>query len=159
MDEIQRHIIKRGKRNVISQHYRAKDDKEAITAWRSDLDGILRVFDVCFVTPARRSLTFRFQTELGVEAHATTSDTHQNTTNKPTIVSDIHRDSSNAGAIVPDIHRGVSNTSPVVSDVRSDVAETPTVVSDIHSNKSKGREGADGRNQAVSAIRTLPVTE
>ena len=159
MDEIQRHIVKRGKRNAISQRYHAKDDKKAITAWRSDLDGILRVFNVCSVTPARRSLTSRFQTELGIDARATTSDTHQNTTNKHTIVSDVHRDSSNAEVTVPNIRPGVSSTSPVVSDVRSDVANTPTVVSDIHRNKLKGSEGMDGRNQAVSATRTLPVTE
>jgi len=159
MDEIQRHIIKRGKRNVISQRYHAKDDKKAITAWRSDLNRILHVFNVCFVTPARRSLTSRFQAELGINAHATISDTHTNTANKRTIVSDVHRDSPNADVVVPDIHHGVSNTRPIVFDVRSDVANTRTVVSDIHRNKSKGREGADGRNQAVSATRTLPVTE
>ena len=159
MGEIQRHIVKRGKRNVISQRYHAKDDKKAITAWRSDLDGILRVFNVCSITPARRSLTSRFQIELAVDTHATTSDTHKNTANKHTIVSDVHRDSSNAGVTDPNIHLGVSNTSPAVADVRSDVANTPTVGSDIHNNKSKNREGADGRNQAVSATRTLPVTE
>ena len=112
-----------------------------------------------FVTPARRSLTSRFQAELGTNAHAATSDTHQNTANKHTIISDVHRDSLNADAIVPNINPGVSNISPIVSDVRSDVGNTPAVVFDIHRNKSRGREGADGRNQAVSATRTLPVTE
>ena len=154
MDEIQRHIVKRGKRNAISQRYHSKDDKEAIIVWRSDLDGILRVFNVCSITPARRSLTFRFQTELGIYAHATTSDTRTNTANKHTIVSDVHRDSSNADVTVPNIHPGVSSTSPVVSDVRNDVAKPPILVSDL-----KYREGADSQNQAVSVTRILPVTE
>jgi len=56
MDEIQRHITKRGRRNAISRRYHAKDDKEAISTWKLDLDGILRVFNVCFVTPPRRLL-------------------------------------------------------------------------------------------------------
>ena len=64
-DEIQWQINKRDKRNVISRHYHAKDDKEAITAWRLDLNWIHCVFNVCFVTFARRLLTSRFQTELG----------------------------------------------------------------------------------------------
>ena len=46
MDEIQRHIIERGKRSVISRHYHAKDDEKAIAAWKLDLKGILHVFNV-----------------------------------------------------------------------------------------------------------------
>ena len=46
MDEIQGHIIKRGKRNAVSRRYHAKDDKEAIATWRLDLDEILGVFNV-----------------------------------------------------------------------------------------------------------------
>ena len=44
--EIQGHIIKRGKRNVISRHYHARDDKDAIATWRLDLNGILHIFNV-----------------------------------------------------------------------------------------------------------------
>ena len=46
MAEIERGVIKQGKRNVISQHLRAKADKEKIAAWRLDLDKVLQVFDV-----------------------------------------------------------------------------------------------------------------
>jgi hypothetical protein len=46
-DEIQRHIIKQGKRNRISRHYHKKEDEEAITTWKSDLGGVLHVFNVC----------------------------------------------------------------------------------------------------------------
>ena len=40
VDEIQRLIVKRGRRNVISQRHHAKDDEEAIVTWRLDLDRI-----------------------------------------------------------------------------------------------------------------------
>ena len=56
MDEIQRHITKRGRRNAISRRYHAKDDKEAIASWKLDLEGILGVFNVCSVILARRLL-------------------------------------------------------------------------------------------------------
>ena len=101
MDEIQRHIIKRGKRNAISRRYHAEDDKEAIATWRLDLDRILHVFNVCSATPARRLLTFRFQTELGVNAHASVSDTHQDAANEHTIGSGV----ANARTVISDIHR------------------------------------------------------
>ena len=157
--EIQRHIIKWSKRNAISRRYHAKDDKEAIVSWRSDLDGILHVFNVCFVMPARRFLTFHIQIELGINERATVSDTHQDAANKHTTASDVHSDTSNAKVIVPGVRREVSNTSPIVSGVRSDISSTPTVVSDIHRNKLKSRDGVDDRNQAVSTTRTLSVTE
>ena len=50
--EIQRSIIERGKRNVISRHFHAKNDKEAIATWRSDLNRILHVFNVRSATSA-----------------------------------------------------------------------------------------------------------
>jgi len=52
VDGIQGNIIKRRERNVISRRYHAKDDKEAIVTWNSDLDRIRRIFDVRSVTPA-----------------------------------------------------------------------------------------------------------
>jgi len=89
VDEIQSHIIKRGRRNAISRRYHAKDDEEAIATWKLDLDGILRVFNVCSVAPARLLLTFRLQTEPGVDPHPTVSGSHQDATSKPTTESDI----------------------------------------------------------------------
>ena len=50
MDETHRHIIKRGKRNVISRLYHAKDDEKAMATWRLDLGGTLHVFNVCSIT-------------------------------------------------------------------------------------------------------------
>ena len=43
---IQRKVVEQGKRNVISRHLHAKNDKEKITAWRMDLVRILHVFNV-----------------------------------------------------------------------------------------------------------------
>ena len=51
-NEVQRHIIERGKRNVISRRYHAKDDRETVAIWRSDLNGILHVFNVRCIASA-----------------------------------------------------------------------------------------------------------
>jgi hypothetical protein len=48
-------------------------------------------------------LTFRFQTELGMNAHATVSDARQDAANEHTTVSDVHPNSSNVEVIVPDV--------------------------------------------------------
>ena len=158
-DEAQRHIIERGKRNPISRRYHAKEDKEVVATWKLNLDGVLGVFNVCSATSPRRLLNSCFQNELRINADATASDIHQDAAKKPSVVSDVHHDDSNAKVTVPDVHCDVSNTNPIVSDVQNDVANTRTVVSDIRHNKLKSREGVDGQNRAVSAIRILPVTE
>ena len=44
--DIQRKVIKKGKRNAISRLIHAKNDKEMIAAWKSDLNKILLVFNV-----------------------------------------------------------------------------------------------------------------
>lgn len=157
MDEAQRHIIERSKRNAISRRYHAKEDKETIATWKLDLNGILGVFNVCSATSARRLLNSCFQNELGI--NATASDIHQDAAKKHSIASDAHRDNSNPKVTVPDVRCDVSNTNPTVSDVRSDVVNARTVVPDIRHNKLKSREGVDGQNRAVSTIRILPVTK
>jgi len=48
--EIQRRLVKRGKRNPVSQLIHARNDKNAITTWRLDLDRIIQVFNVRSVT-------------------------------------------------------------------------------------------------------------
>ena len=48
--EIQMKVVKWGKQNVISRRLHAKDDKEKIATWRSDLNRILRVFNVRSIT-------------------------------------------------------------------------------------------------------------
>jgi len=142
--EIQTNITKRGKQNAISRRYHAKNDKEAIATWRSDLNGIRRVINVRFVIPVWPSLITRFQTELWIDTRATGSDTPQDAADKHTIVSGVRRDASNTKLIVSDSQGGVANT---------------RTASEIHRSKLKSREGADGQNQAVSTTRTPPPSK
>jgi len=141
LDEIRENIIKRGRRNVISRHYHAKDDKEAIATWRLDLNRVLRVFNVRSAISVWPLLITRFQTELGIATRATGSDARQDAANKHTVASDVHHD--------------VTNVETVVSDVRSHVTNTHTAASDIHRSGLKSRGGVDGQNQAVSTTCTL----
>jgi len=92
----------RGQRNAISRRYHAKDDKEAIATWKLDLSRIHRVFNVRSIASVRRSLTFRLQVELRVNARGTGSDTHQDSsTNENAIESG----AAKTHAVVPNIHR------------------------------------------------------
>ena len=50
--EIQRGVVKGGKRNAISRAFHAKDDQGTIAAWRLDLNRILHIFNVCSITSA-----------------------------------------------------------------------------------------------------------
>jgi len=49
--DIQRKIIKQGKRNAVTQFFHAKNDKETIAAWRVDLNRMLLVFNVSSIAP------------------------------------------------------------------------------------------------------------
>lgn len=130
--EIQRKIIKQGKRNAVSRLAHAKNDKETIATWRLDLDRILLVFNVRSVISVwLLLLTAHSQTELAINTHVTVSD----------------------------IRHNVVNTHTIVSDIRNDVVNTHTIVSDIHRNMLKSREDMDGQNWVVSITRTLPVAE
>ena len=46
VDEIQRNVIKRGKRNAVSRWLRAEDDGRAVATWRSELNSIQDIFNV-----------------------------------------------------------------------------------------------------------------
>jgi len=125
--EIQGKIIKQGKRNVLSRLAHAKSDKEAIAAWRSDLNRMLLMFNVRSVVSVRLLLTINSQTELAINTHVTVSD----------------------------IHRGVANTHTLVSDVHHGVLNTHAIVSDIHRNILKSQEGTDTKHQMVGGTRVL----
>ena len=47
VEKIQEKVMKRSGRHGISRFFCSSDDKDAIATWKSDLDWILRVFDVC----------------------------------------------------------------------------------------------------------------
>ena len=78
MAEIRKNIIKQGKRNAASRIFHAKEDKDAIAAWRQDLTGVLHVFNVRLVGSVWLSLTASLQTELAINTHAMVSDLHRN---------------------------------------------------------------------------------
>ena len=44
--KIQRKVIEKSGRNAVSRTFQARDDKDAITAWKLDLGRILQVFNV-----------------------------------------------------------------------------------------------------------------
>ena len=157
--EIQRNIIKRGKRNGISRHFHAKNDKEAITTWRSDLTRILHVFNVRFVASVRPSLTFRIQTELAINTHVVVSDIHCDVVDTQAVVSDIRRDVMSTQAVVSDVHQGVETTQVIISELQESVTKTHTIVSDIHRTVVRRQEGSEGTNLSVSVARTIFVAE
>ena len=118
MAEIRRKVIKQGKRNVASQFLHAKNDKEQITAWRSDLNRILQIFNVRSIVTVRRLLTLDSQTALAINTNITGSETHA-------MVSRIDRNAARADVILSDIHRtvvggqgGNDNKNVLVSDTR-----------------------------------------
>ena len=76
--EIQKKVIEKSGRNVVSRVFHAKSDKEAIAGWKLDLNRILHIFNVRSVGSASLSLTFPFQTELAINTHMMVSDLHRN---------------------------------------------------------------------------------
>ena len=145
MGKIQRNIVKRGERNVISRHFHRKDDNEAIATWKLDLDRILHLFDVRSVTSLRSLLTFRFQTELEINTDVTDPDVRHDAANTHTTASEVRQTLPDATNVVPDVHYGVSNTHAVVSN--------------IDHNTLKNRGDTDSQNPRVGTSYTVPVTE
>ena len=94
--EIQGRIVGKRERGLLSRLAHAKNDKETIAAWRSDLIRILQVFNVRSAGSVRSPLITSSQTELTLSAHIMVSDMHQNmlkgcedTSGKGQAVSDI----------------------------------------------------------------------
>ena len=120
MAEIQRNVIKRGKRNVVSRHLHAKNDKEKIAAWRSDLGRILQVFNVRSIVSARRLLTVDSQTELAINTHVAVSETR-------VIVSGLEHNATSTHIMVSDIHRTVVKGQEVNDSKNMLVGDTRTL--------------------------------
>jgi len=131
MAEIRRKIIKQGKRNVISRHIHARNDKEKIVSWRTDLNRILHVFSVRSIGSVWRSLTLHSQTELGIDTHVIGSDTR----------------------VI------VTGTQVTVSGPEHNVTNTHTMVSEIHRTAVKGQEGRGGKNPSVSDTHPLSIAK
>ena len=112
MAEIQRGVVKGGKRNAISRVLHSRNDKEAIATWRLDLNRILHIFNVRSITSAWPSLTVHFQTELAINTNVVVSDVHTIAKDTHTIVSDIRRTmvQSQEGTGSKDLSVGVTYT-------------------------------------------------
>ena len=120
--EMQRKVIKWGKRNTVFRPFHLKDDKDAIAAWGLDLIRILHVFNVGSVTFVLQSLTVHFQTELAITADV----------------------------VVSDDHRDIASTCAAVSEPRHNTTNMHTIVSNIHHAAVGSQEGTDGPNQLVN---------
>jgi hypothetical protein len=90
--QIQWNVVKTDKQNTISRIFHAKDNKATIAAWRSDLDRILHVFEVCMTVSSLPTTltTARFQTELALHNYVALSDVRYDVANTRELVSDIH---------------------------------------------------------------------
>jgi hypothetical protein len=187
MGEIERNIIKQGKRNAICRLVRAKSDKRRVTDWNVNLDGILQALNVRSVTPVLPSLNSRTQTELTTRTPVVTSNTRREAVNTLTIVSDVHNDVSNTHLTVSEVHATATNTHTTIASIRNDVVNISTVnpevhqgdagthataselqhnvtgtqiiVSDIHCTTVESHVGNEDENQSVSMIHTPPMTE
>ena len=78
MFEIQRGVIRLGKRNAASRFLYAKDDQDSLATWKYDLIRVLHVFNVRSVGPPRHPLTASPQTELAMDTHFMVVDIHRN---------------------------------------------------------------------------------
>ena len=74
MAEIERKAIKQSRRNAVSRLAHAKNDKDMIAGWKSDLGRILQIFNVRPVVFTQPLLTVTFQTELAMNTHVAVSD-------------------------------------------------------------------------------------
>ena len=72
--EIQRKVIKRSGRNVVSRLLHAKNDERAIAAWKSDLNRVLHVFNVCSLYSCSAAADHPSQTELTMNTHTIVVD-------------------------------------------------------------------------------------
>src|SRR5712691_5907305 len=75
--EIQRKMIKQSGRNAALRFVLAKADGGTIAAWKSELNGILQVFNVRLDVITWISLIVPFQTTLALNTNITVSDIHR----------------------------------------------------------------------------------
>ena len=107
--EIQRGVIKKGKRNPVSRLFYAKSDKEMIAGWKSDLSNILLIFNVSSAVVTWLPLTVHSQTELALNTHTIVSGMDHNVTNVDQNVTKIHAIVSNIDSTVMKIQGGADS--------------------------------------------------
>ena len=93
---------------MLSRFVNAKNDKDIIAAWKSDLNRILHVFNVRSVTSVRPLLIVCFQTELAINTNVVVSGIRHDVASTHNIVSDVHR-------TVVKIQEGIDGKNLVVS--------------------------------------------
>ena len=130
---IQKYVVRRGKRTIVPQLFRAKDDKKSVTAWRSDLDEIRRVFEVRSFTPFGQwpISSFHFQAE----------------------------PSTSTSIGIPDVGDGPSNIHVTVSEVRNEPVDPRTTASNVDRDTPTNDREENDRFRAVRNARNLPVAE
>jgi tetratricopeptide (TPR) repeat protein len=116
--EIQEKVIEKGGRNLFSRLVHAKDDKDTIASWRSDLNRILHIFNVRPVVFVWPSPTVHFQTELAIDTNANVSDVRRDVTNTHTVVANTH-------TLVSDIHHSLLQSQAGVDSRRQSVSAIP----------------------------------
>jgi len=89
--EIQKKIIEKRGRHLLSRIAHAKNDKEEIPTWKLDLNRILHIFNVCPVIAVWPLLTTHSQTELAINTNLVVSDVRHGVISTHTMVSDMHR--------------------------------------------------------------------
>ena len=139
-------VAEKGKRNRVSRLFHARNDKEMITSWRSDLTRILGIFNVRYIGSVLLiPLTVNFQAELAIIVH--------------TDISAVHRDVANTHTVVSNICSNVVTTQTVVSTMHHDVVNTHTLVSDIHDKILENKGGIDNEHHSVSTVFYLSSTD
>ena len=122
MAEIERNVIEQGRRNAVSRYLHAKDDKDKIAGWRSDLVRVLHVFNVRSIVSVRLLLTQHSQTELAINTHVAVSELGQDVKITRAMVSDIHRNMAKG-------QEGSGGMNLLVSETRTlSITERPLTV-------------------------------
>ena len=164
MSDIERNIIKRGKRNALSRQFRARDDEKAIAAWKLELDKIRHVFEVRSFACTWRLLTSSLQTELAAATDTTLSDIHREAyasrTNTPdpqkgapgTGATQVRPDVLNTPTTASDIHHSVTDPHPILPKIQKGLSEGRTTTVNMHHNTLKDQQGRDSKNRAVSSL-------
>lgn len=143
--EIQEKIAKRGGQGLLSRFGHAKNDKEAIASWRSDLNAIINILNVGSVVPAWPPLNVYFQTELAVNTRANGSG--------------VRRDVVDTREVVPTIRDNAMSTQPIIRDVQNGIINTRAPVSDAYRNMARSQEGTRSHRYSVNSTVYQPVTE
>jgi methyl-accepting chemotaxis protein len=159
VSEIQRKIIKQNERNAVSRLFRAKSDKDAIAAWRLDLNRILHVFNVRFITLSPPVLIICFQTELAINTHVAVADVRHDVANTHNMVSDVHHSVASTHDTVSVTHDIVSGTRDIVSGTHNVVSDTRDIVSGTHNVVSDTHNMVSETHNAVSDIHRTIISE